>query len=92
MITALVAFYCRISDDRLGGTYMTLLNTFSNIGGLSSKLISYALIDLLSVKECSFDSKNNCSTSHLQNVSSYTYNFLFKFIFIRKFLNNKQYW
>ncbi|CAH1724877.1 unnamed protein product, partial [Aphis gossypii] len=68
MITALVAFYCRISDDRLGGTYMAFLNTLSNIGSLSSKLISYALIDLLSVKECSFDSKNNCSTSHLQNV------------------------
>ncbi|XP_060835227.1 acetyl-coenzyme A transporter 1-like [Rhopalosiphum padi] len=68
MMTALVAFYCRISDARFGGTYMTLLNSLSNIAGISSKLLSFALIDLLTFKECSFDSNNNCSTSHLQNV------------------------
>uniref|UniRef100_A0A2S2NEJ2 Acetyl-coenzyme A transporter 1 n=1 Tax=Schizaphis graminum TaxID=13262 RepID=A0A2S2NEJ2_SCHGA len=67
MLTALVAFYCRISDARFGGTYMTLLNSLSNIAGILSKLISFALIDLLTFKECSFDSENNCSTSHHQN-------------------------
>ncbi|XP_026822981.1 acetyl-coenzyme A transporter 1-like [Rhopalosiphum maidis] len=68
MTTALVAFYCRISDARFGGTYITLLHGFSNIGGAFAKFIAYGLIDLLTFKECSFDSNNNCSTSHLQNV------------------------
>ncbi|KAE9541110.1 hypothetical protein AGLY_004355 [Aphis glycines] len=58
MITALIAFYCRISDDRFGGRQ-------------SAKLVLYSSIDLLTVEECTFDSKNNCSTSHLQNISSY---------------------
>jgi len=70
MLTALVAFYCRISDARFGGTYMTLLNSLSNIGNLLATSVSFAMVDLLTVMECSFDSKNNCSTSHLQNVSS----------------------
>ncbi|XP_025193858.1 acetyl-coenzyme A transporter 1-like isoform X2 [Melanaphis sacchari] len=68
MMTALVAFYCRISDTRFGGTYMTLLNSFSNAGGLLAKFLSFAFIGLFTFKECSFDSKNNCSTLHLQNV------------------------
>jgi len=71
MTTALVAFYCRISDPRFGGTYITLLHGFSNIGGAFAKFIAYGLIDLLTFKECSFDSTNNCSTSDLQNVSNY---------------------
>jgi len=79
MITALVAFHCRISDDRFGGTYMTLLNTLSNVGRQLAKTVLYSSIDLLTVKECTFDSKNNCSTSHLQNVSSYI---LYLFIII----------
>lgn len=28
-----MAFFARISDPRIGGTYMTFLNTMSNIGG-----------------------------------------------------------
>ncbi|XP_060833849.1 acetyl-coenzyme A transporter 1-like isoform X2 [Rhopalosiphum padi] len=67
MLTALVAFYCRISDARFGGTYMTLLNSLSNIGNLLATSVSFAMVDLLTVMECSFDSKNNCSNSHLQN-------------------------
>lgn len=70
MSVALAAFYCRISDTRFGGTYMTLLNTLSNIGNLWAKSAAIGLIDVLTFKECSFDSKNNCSSSNLQNVSS----------------------
>ncbi|CAI6364916.1 unnamed protein product [Macrosiphum euphorbiae] len=68
MSVALVAFYYRISDTRFGGTYMTLLNTLSNLGTLWSKSAAIGLIDVLTFKECSFDSKNNCSTLNLQNM------------------------
>ena len=29
----LMAYYAQVSDPKLGGTYMTLLNTFTNLGG-----------------------------------------------------------
>lgn len=69
MTVALIAFYYRISDARFGGTYMTLLTTLSNLGTLWAKSAAIGLVDVLTFKECSFDSKNNCSTSNLQNVS-----------------------
>lgn len=62
------AFFSRISDSRFGGTYMTLLNTLSNIGVSWTSSVSIAMIDFLTFKECSLDAKNNCSTSDLQNV------------------------
>ncbi|KAB7496938.1 Acetyl-coenzyme A transporter 1 [Armadillidium nasatum] len=33
MFVAQMAFYAQVSDPSVGGTYMTLLNTFSNLGG-----------------------------------------------------------
>ncbi|XP_022174756.1 acetyl-coenzyme A transporter 1-like [Myzus persicae] len=68
MTVALIAFYYRISDARFGGTYMTLLTTLSNLGTLWAKSAAIGLVDVLTFKECSFDSKNNCSTSNLQNM------------------------
>uniref|UniRef100_A0A2S2QHE6 Acetyl-coenzyme A transporter 1 n=1 Tax=Sipha flava TaxID=143950 RepID=A0A2S2QHE6_9HEMI len=67
MAVATSAFFSRICDYRFGGTYMTLLNTLTNIGGAWSFSVAIAMIDLLTFKECSLDSKNNCSTSNLQN-------------------------
>jgi PAT family acetyl-CoA transporter-like MFS transporter 1 len=32
MSSAIVAFYAKISDKKIGGTYMTFLNTISNMG------------------------------------------------------------
>jgi len=69
MFVALLAFYSKISDPRFGGTYMTLLNTLSNLGNSWSTFTVLKIVDLLTFKECSFDSKNNCSTLDLQNVS-----------------------
>ena len=37
-----------VSDPLLGGTYMTLLNTISNMGGLWPNPVSLKLIDLTS--------------------------------------------
>jgi len=69
MYVALLAFYSKISDPRFGGTYMTLLNTLSNLGYVWSTSTALGIVDLLTFKECSFDSKNNCSTLDLQKVS-----------------------
>lgn len=33
MFVAQMAFFARVSDPRIGGTYMTLLNTIANLGG-----------------------------------------------------------
>jgi len=33
MFVSQMAFFSRISDPTIGGTYMTLLNTIANVGG-----------------------------------------------------------
>jgi len=68
MTVAILAFFSRISDSRFGGTYMTLLNTLSNLGSACSSSVAIGMIDFLTFKECSIDHKNNCSTSNLKKV------------------------
>jgi len=68
MFVALLAFYSKISDPRFGGTYMTLLNTLSNLGGAWSSSVAIGMIDFLTFKQCSLDRKNNCSTPNLKHV------------------------
>uniref|UniRef100_A0A2S2P6J7 Acetyl-coenzyme A transporter 1 n=1 Tax=Schizaphis graminum TaxID=13262 RepID=A0A2S2P6J7_SCHGA len=68
MFVAILAFFSRISDPRFGGTYMTLLNTLSNLGFVWTSTVALQLIDLLTTTKCSFDSMNNCSTLDLQNI------------------------
>lgn len=68
MGVAVSAFFSRVSDSRFGGTYMTLLNTLTNLGGAWTSSVSIAMIDILTFQDCSLDSKNNCSTSNLQKV------------------------
>ncbi|KAF9454985.1 hypothetical protein P691DRAFT_654525 [Macrolepiota fuliginosa MF-IS2] len=56
------AFHTRISDPLIGGTYMTLLNTFTNMGGtwpkwfvlkgMCSYLVLLYCVDLFSVATC----------------------------------------
>jgi PAT family acetyl-CoA transporter-like MFS transporter 1 len=49
-----MAFYARVAHANvaLGGTYMTLLNTLSNLGVKIWSTISLAVVDSLSVKTC----------------------------------------
>lgn len=63
-----MAFFSRISDPRFGCTYMTLLNTLANLGYMWTSTAALGMIDVLTFKKCSLDSKNNCSTLDLQNV------------------------
>lgn len=55
MFVALMAFHARISDPSIGGTYMTLLNTITNLGGNWPATIALWLIDPLTRKSCSVD-------------------------------------
>eukprot|EP00123_Amoebidium_parasiticum_P010170 comp19935_c0_seq1/m.24232 comp19935_c0_seq1/g.24232 ORF comp19935_c0_seq1/g.24232 comp19935_c0_seq1/m.24232 type:complete len:555 (-) comp19935_c0_seq1:269-1933(-) len=46
------AFFARISDTSIGGTYLTLLNTFSNFGGTWPKYFVLRLVDYYTVAMC----------------------------------------
>ncbi|KAI0294849.1 acetyl-coenzyme A transporter 1-domain-containing protein [Multifurca ochricompacta] len=48
----LAAFHTRISDPAIGGTYMTLLNTFTNLGGTWPKYFVLKAVDLFSIATC----------------------------------------
>ncbi|KAL2914411.1 hypothetical protein HK105_205978 [Polyrhizophydium stewartii] len=47
------SFFTRISDPAIGGTYMTLLNTLSNLGGTWPKYFIFAAVDLFTDAPCS---------------------------------------
>lgn len=55
MFVAVMAFFAKISDPTVGGTYMTLLNTVCNLGGNWPTSIVLWLVDVLTWKECAFD-------------------------------------
>lgn len=59
-------FFTQISDKSIGGTYMTLLNTISNIGVVWPATLALYLVEILSFKKCelnSFDIFKNSSTN-----------------------------
>lgn len=68
MFVALLAFFSRISDPRLGGTYITFLNTVANLGMSWTSTVALGVIDLLTLKECSTDSNNYCTNIEQENV------------------------
>lgn len=49
------AFHTQIADPLIGGTYMTILNTISNLGGQWPRLIVLAGVDWFTVATCSVD-------------------------------------
>uniref|UniRef100_T1IYX5 Major facilitator superfamily (MFS) profile domain-containing protein n=1 Tax=Strigamia maritima TaxID=126957 RepID=T1IYX5_STRMM len=52
MFVAGMAFHARISDVDLGGTYMTLLNTLANLGGVWPTTLVLTLVDFFTLKTC----------------------------------------
>lgn len=75
MITTNLAFFSRISDSRFGGTYMTLVNTITNIGSAWTSFVVLGMVDFLTFKECSLDADNHCNTLDQQKVSIYLYSY-----------------
>jgi len=52
MFVAVMAFHARISDPVIGGTYMTLLNTITNMAGTWTSTLALWLVDNVSFKDC----------------------------------------
>ncbi|KAB0800755.1 hypothetical protein PPYR_06494 [Photinus pyralis] len=52
MFVAIMAFFARISDPIVGGTYMTLLNTVCNLGGNWPATLALWFVDSLTWKDC----------------------------------------
>jgi len=50
MFTSQMAFFARVSDPAIGGSYMTLLNTFANLGFLWTTTVSTRLVDIFTYK------------------------------------------
>lgn len=63
-----IAFFSKVSDPKIGGTNMTLLNTVGNIGFMWSYTAALWLIDVLTFKNCSADYSNACFLENDQNV------------------------
>lgn len=55
MHVSLNAFFSTVSDPAVGGTYMTLLNTFSNVGNAWPKILALASIDGFTRRICRID-------------------------------------
>lgn len=52
IFVAMMAFFAQISDPKMGGTYMTLLNTVNNFGGNWPATLVLSIVDRLTWKEC----------------------------------------
>ena len=50
MFLGIVAFFARISDPVVGATYMTLLNTFTNLGSMWPVSFSLWFVDQVTFK------------------------------------------
>lgn len=84
MFVALLAFFSRISDPRLGGTYITFLNTVANLGMSWTSTVALGVIDLLTLKKCSIDSNNYCTTIDQENVRILFITYLYCYIYTHK--------
>jgi len=52
MFVSIMAFFARVSDPVVGGTYMTLLNTLTNLGGNWPSTMALWMVDPLTSKQC----------------------------------------
>lgn len=52
MFVAVSAFHAKIADPKIGGTYMTLLATVSNLGGTFPRIFVLKLVDALTRATC----------------------------------------
>lgn len=70
MFCAAMAFFAKISDPRVGGTYMTLLNTLCNLGGNWPNTFFLWLTDIITWKTCvEADKESDFSAPQLGNNS-----------------------
>ncbi|RVE64575.1 hypothetical protein OJAV_G00127140 [Oryzias javanicus] len=63
MYVACMAFHAKVSDPLIGGTYMTLLNTVTNLGGNWPSTMALWLVDPLTSKECQGAAAQSCGSA-----------------------------
>lgn len=72
MFVAVMAFFAKVSDPAVGGTYMTLLNTVCNLGGNWPATLALWSVDMLTWKSCHSLSDgsfiNSCGSSEDQQI------------------------
>lgn len=57
---ALMAFHAKVSDPSIGGTYMTLLNTLTNLGGNWPGTFALYTVEYFNIESC--PSPSSCAT------------------------------
>ncbi|KAG7478510.1 hypothetical protein JOB18_000680 [Solea senegalensis] len=62
MYVACMAFHAKVSDPLIGGTYMTLLNTVTNLGGNWPSTLALWLVDPLTSKVCEGADGQSCGS------------------------------
>lgn len=67
MFVSVMAFFAQVSDPAVGGTYMTLLNTLTNLGGTWTSTLALWFVDSLTSRSCLADqeaglSGNSCGS------------------------------
>ncbi|XP_061575093.1 acetyl-coenzyme A transporter 1 [Cololabis saira] len=62
MYVACMAFHAQVSDPLIGGTYMTLLNTVTNLGGNWPSTLALWMVDPLTSKECQGAAGQSCGS------------------------------
>ncbi|XP_069003696.1 acetyl-coenzyme A transporter 1 [Embiotoca jacksoni] len=62
MYVACMAFHAKVSDPLIGGTYMTLLNTVTNLGGNWPSTLALWMVDPLTSKECQGAATQGCGS------------------------------
>lgn len=67
MFVSVMAFFARVSDPLVGGTYMTLLNTLSNLGSNWPNTLALWAVDPLTYRNCE-NLPANATASLLDNV------------------------
>lgn len=65
MFTSQCAFFAKIADSSIGGTYLTLLNTLSNLGGTLPKYFVLRSIDFFTILDKENDVVDCTDESHL---------------------------
>lgn len=69
MYVACMAFHAKVSDPLIGGTYMTLLNTVTNLGGNWPSTLALWMVDPLTSKECQGAVGQSCGSAEAAGVS-----------------------
>lgn len=65
MFVSIMAFFARVSDPAVGGTYMTMLNTLTNLGGNWPATLALWVVDNITVKACEGGDREKISSDNV---------------------------